>query len=275
MTGRVVRRRRVLQQIRGRAVRPVRMGVATLMRFVPRARRFPLSVQVASAFPPLRQTRSGSLARIPNIHSVRERVLSAILDAMDSAGVGYEPLWKGPGIQAIQAPLADGRGVLLVGMHGNAGLSRLLLRSLYDARIPSTVVSLMDPHPVCGAAVAAAAIRPERNFMLAVRTKLRRGEVVCAMMDSFEPKGEGSVELRVAGGTIWIADALFHLAAACNAAVVFVGARLSHDGSLLVHLVPSSDSSDVAGTRTELLSHIRQHIREELPEPSGDSRRSA
>jgi hypothetical protein len=59
------------------------------------------------------------------------------------------------------------------------------------------------------------------TLFVKTRSRLRRGELVCAMPDRAEHHGARTVEFDTAGGRVIVAPALMHVAARCGARVLF------------------------------------------------------
>lgn len=234
---------------------------AAILRLVPMHRRYRAALAVARLFPrDRRHTRSPSLKRRPGASSLREMVLGTLLEAMDFCSVGYEPAIVLTGSGPMQAALRAGRGVLYAATHANGGLARLAVRVFHDWNVGLAPVTLGARCAVPGKALLIPSIRRDPHFMVAVRTRLRNGELVCALLDAYERTEQRPVEIRAAGGSLWVSDSLLRLAVACGAAIVFAAASLDDDGTIRVTIETLPDDADAERSRSEFVAYIERHM---------------
>jgi hypothetical protein len=197
---------------------------------------------------------------MPGVSSVREAILSIIMEAMDKRRIRFDPVVTVEGFELIREALLEGRGVLLVGTHANGVLSRAAFRLLYDAKLPLRVIALPDSYMVCGAGTSIPSIHPSGTFMIKVRTQLRKAEIVCGLIDDFNQSPKWPLELPARDGSIWANDSLIRLGLACNAQIIFVAARLARDGSLAITFQSASELQTPEACWRQFVSFFEQHM---------------
>jgi hypothetical protein len=235
--------------------------ICVLMRVIPQRHRFGAAVAIVRLLPHnLRHTWSPRLERRPGVSSMREALLGVILEAMDYRKIRFEPVVATSLLELIQESISERRGVLLVGIHSNGGLSRAALRLLHDANVPLRVFSSNEEYPVCGAGLMIPALSPNGSFLLKVRTEFRNAHLVCGMIDAFNPSAQRALELRGRNGSIWVTDSLIRLALACEAKIIFVAGRLARDGSILINSQPALEVKTPEDCRQQLVSFFERHM---------------
>ena len=130
----------------------------------------------------------------------------------------------------------------MVGPH--AALTLLMIRVFHDRGLNPVVISPDPRMRIGGTAVTARTVQPSRMFLVKTRSRLRRGELVCAMPDRGGHHGERTVEFVTAKGRVIVAPALIQLAARCGAKVIFT--EVHKEGRELVGTIdlPSPASAD-------------------------------
>jgi hypothetical protein len=236
-------------------------ALCVLMRVIPQRYRFGFAVAIARLFPHgLRHTLSFRMERMPGVSSAREAILSIIIEAMDCRRIRYDPTMTATGIELIHGAVRERQGVLLVGTHANGVLVRAALRLLHDEQAPLTVISLRDQYAVCGTGLTLPAIHPSGSFMIRVRTQLRKAQIVCGLIDTFNRCPKRPLELRAANGSIWGNDSLIRLALACNAKIIFGATHLSRNGSLVVTFKAAAEAQTPEDYWHQLAAFFQQHI---------------
>ena len=156
-----------------------------------------------------------------------ERALGYFLAGMDARQLRFDPEVTLSGFEELRTAAEAGRGALVIGTHANAGMVRLILRALDDARVNSAVLSHASGYPICGAGRDVETIRPAGAFLLAVRSKLRSGSVVCALIDSAEPLARDAAHVVIDGASLWLTTPLVRVALQWQVPLFFMKGRFA------------------------------------------------
>ena len=181
-----------------------------VFRLIPRTWRFKLARSLAAL--------AGSRA---------ERCLGYFLAVMDERRLPFDPEVTLSGFEELRTAAEAGRGALVIATHGNAGMARLILRALDEARVNSAVLSHAPGYPICGTGREVETIRPAGTFLLAVRSKLRSGSVVCGLIDSPEPLARDAAHVVVDGASLWLSTPLIRVAIQWQVPVFFLKGRFA------------------------------------------------
>ena len=161
--------------------------------------------------------------------SARHYLLMQLLALLDSHRLEFDLPVDTTGFDSLKDAASAGRGVLVVTTHVNAGVSRIILRLLYDARLAAVVVSAGSSYPICGAGRDAGTVNPGASALLTVRSRFRDGVIVCAMIDRPAPPPDSdALEVRTSYDSFWVVDPLLRVAVKSQVPVAFV--RGSVDG---------------------------------------------
>lgn len=206
---------------------------ALLMWAVPRRYRFSAALRLARVSTPI-------VRRIPwyrarrqlRLDGVSEIALYYALEIMTNSGALFDPVFHVEGGEVLCDALRGDQGVLLVGPH--ALLNLLVPRNLYDIGYVPTIVSATSSFHLYGTRLVAHSIRPSPTFMIRLRSVLRSGGIVCAMVDGKHTTGQKLIKFATIAGSMYISDALIRLALRCNARILFVSARLDQRRGLLL-----------------------------------------
>ena len=217
--------------------------LALAMRLVPRRCRFDAAVFVArAALPLLRRTdayREQEMIRFDNPHEI---ALHFILNALTRNGTQFDPVISVNGYEKFEQAYRAGKGVLVIGPH--AALTLLMIRHFYDCGLDPIVISPDPQMRVGGTTVTARTVQPSPTFLVKTRSRLRRGELVCAMPDRAEHHGDRTVEFATVKGRVIVAPALMQVAARCGAEVIFTEVHLEGRGLVGTFAAPSTASTD-------------------------------
>ncbi len=230
------------------------------MRLIPRRRRFGVAILMARAAAPFfRRTEAFREQRKGNVDGVCEIALHFVLNTLTKNGIEFDPVMIVDGQEEVESALAAGRGVLLISPH--TALSLLVVRFFHDAGCDPIVIAADPQMRVSGTSVTATTIQPSPTFLVAARTRLRTGKLVCAMPDRAEHTEGRTVEFDTANGRIILAPALMQLAARCGAKVVFVKVYVEERGIIADMVSPplSADSSADAIT-ANFIEFVRAHV---------------
>lgn len=149
----------------------------------------------------------------------REGRLFRMLEAMTRYGCLFDPIIRVDGEADLDAALADGKGVLLLGPH--TMLTTVLLRHLCDRNLPPFILSGNANMLISGTSMRANAMRPSPTALLRVSRTLRANGVVCALVDRRPAKP---------GPLFDVAENLFHLAVRLHTHILFMATQIEGDG---------------------------------------------
>lgn len=227
----------------------------------PRPYRFGAAKALARALAPLvSRTPWYREQRRLRIDGVSEIALHHVLSIMANSGALFDPEISVDGAGTLDAALKKGRGVLIVAPH--ALLSLLLFRYLYDINCVPTVISAAPFVPIYGRRLVARAVQPSPASMFGLRSALRSGGVVCAMIDQRSSEGRRTIEVETPEGPIYISDALIRLAKLSDASVIFTAVRLyKRRGAVLTFGAPEAASFASVETITrDFVTFLQEHM---------------
>lgn len=236
-------------------------ALALALRAAPRRHRFAAARLLARAAAPLaRRTPGYDEKRRLGIDGPGEITLHHALSVMAHSGALFDLELEIDGAEHLDAALAAGRGVLVVAPHALLSLS--LFRYLYDAgRVPAVVSAAPFEH-IYGTRLVVPAVRPSPTFMIRVRSLLRAGGTVCAMIDQEPPGKPRATEFATPGGIVRVSDSLIRLALRCGAEVVFHAARLDRRRGLVLSFAaprPAARASAEAITQ-DFVAFVSSHV---------------
>ena len=230
---------------------------AAAMRLVPRRRRFAAALVVArAALPLLRMTDAYRVQERMGFDSPHEIALHFVLNALTRKGTRFDPIIDVKGFENLERAYAAGRGVLVIGPH--AALTLLMVRLFHDRGMDPVVISPDPLMRVGGTDVTARTVQPSPTFLVKTRSRLRRGELVCAMPDRAEHHGARTVEFATANGRVIVAPALTQVAARCGAEVVFTEVHVEGRGLVGTIAAPSAAS---AGAADAIIKDFMEFVR--------------
>lgn len=176
-------------------------------------------MMASAAVPLLRRTSAYRVQERIGFDGPREIALHFMLNALTRNGTRFDPVLRVSGFEEFERAYAAGRGVLVVGRH--AALTLLMIRIFFDRGLDPVVISPDPGMRAGGTTVTVRTIQPSPTFLVKARSRLRNGEVVCAMPDRADHHGVRTIEFATVGGRVIVAPALLHVAARCGARVVF------------------------------------------------------
>jgi len=234
--------------------------LAMAVRLVPRRYRFGLAVLIAGAAVPLFRLTNVFRAQLTTrVDGPHEIALHFVLNALTKNGTRFDPEVTVQGYEKFEQAYAAGRGVMVIGPH--AALTLLLVRLFYDEGLDPVVISPDPRMRVAGTTMTVRTLQPSQAFLVKTRSRLRRGEVVCAMPDRAEHHERRTVEFPTSNGNVIVAPALLQVAARCKAEMVFAevhieGRRLV--GSIAAPLPASAGKG--AALIEDFMDFVRRHI---------------
>jgi lauroyl/myristoyl acyltransferase len=238
------------------------------MRAIPRRFRFPAAVMAARALAPLiRHTDSYREQRQLRMDGIMEIALQRALESMTRHGTPFDPVVRYSGTEKLLAAVRKGRGVMIATPH--AMLTYLILRHFQELGHSATAIAGDPRFLVSGTSIPARAIRPSPSYLLEVRSRLRRGEIVAAMLDRDQPHPGLTVEFETAYGPVIISTALLRIAVRCNAQVVFAGVR-TESGEVVGHYdTPGASSTSVEDITADFIRFVQTHVAAVVAEEAG------
>lgn len=183
--------------------------------------RFTALVHTARVLAPVfRRANLGRWHRAHLTSSAADTALFAACELLDRRRTLYDPRFHVIGATTLAAALEKRRGLVLLTVHGV--LSNLLIRYYAaDRRLAPTMVAVSDQTSfVAGAGRRPEVLAPSANFLVQLRTRLRRGEVVFAMVDR-SPDDPRTLRFDTPHGPITITDSMLRLAVRLGAPVLF------------------------------------------------------
>lgn len=230
---------------------------ATAMWLVPRRYRFGAAFAIAHAAVPLfRRTGAYRVQERIGFDEPNEIALHFVLNALTRNGTRFDPVISVKGFEEFERAYSAGKGVLVIGPH--AALTLLMIRLFHDRGLDPVVISPDPRMRVGGTAVTARTVQPSPTFLVKTRSRLRRGELVCAMPDRAEHHGEKTVEFATANGRVIVAPALTRVAARCGAEVVFTEVHVEGRGLVGTIAAPSGAS---AGAADAIIKDFMEFVR--------------
>lgn len=246
---------------RRRLIRAAEFCFAAALRLAPRRRRFGAVLLLADAVLPfLRRTSAYRWQEAVGFDGPREIALHFMLNALTRNGTRFDPVVSVRGFEELERAHAAGRGVLVLGPH--AALTLLMIRLFHDRGLDPVVVSPDPRMRVGGTTVTARTVQPSPTFLVKARSRLRRGDVVCAMPDRAEHHGARTVEFATAAGRVIVAPALMHVAARCGARVVFTEVHAEGRSGVAGTLHAPRDTSSGDAIAEEFMDFVRARAEE-------------
>lgn len=237
-------------------------GVAAAMELVPRKRRFGAAVLLAPVL--VQMVRRSSQYRLlanSRFDSGTEIALHLLLHTLTANGAAFDPLITIDGYERFVAEHRRGRGVLLVSPH--TPLVLLMLRRFHDDGMEPCVVAADPELRIPGSSRIAETVQPSATSLVQIRSRLREGRLVCAMLDRavHEPRAR-TTELETALGRVIFAPPLLHVAARCEASVAFCEAHLEgHRVRGAIALAKRGSQADVEQEYVDfILSVVRSRV---------------
>jgi lauroyl/myristoyl acyltransferase len=203
--------------------RAVASAVAFATRLAPPRRTFQAIILMNRAiarFAP-RPRRAARIVPRYRIDGPRETRLFRVLDTVSRYGGSFDPVIRMEGEEHLQAALARHGGVLLLG--GHTMLNVFIARYMHDRQI-ETHLFAGRPFPIPGTQQLANTQRPSPMALLRATRALRRGAVVCALVDRAPTNPDRVFD---------IAESLFHLALKLRTNVLFFA---SHAGEKAIEM---------------------------------------
>jgi hypothetical protein len=234
---------------------------AVLFRVVPRRRRFGAALLMCRAVEPLARRAGWNLMpRIPKLDGTAEILLFLVLRRLTRHGTGFDPDVHVDDYAAVREAFTAGKGVLVLAPH--TMLLHLLFRRFYDDGFAPVGLSRNANDGLFGTTERAAMLAPSPQFLVRVRTHLRRGRLVCAMPDRQLFRPGRMLEFDTATGSIFVAPALMQLAVRVGARVLFTEVHVAEGRVCASIASPSSRTAE--GLLDEFVGFVRAHVARHL-----------
>jgi len=166
------------------------------------------------------------------IDGADEIALHYALNIMSSSGLLFDLEMKIEGAEILREALLKSNGTLIVAPHALLVLS--LFRYLHDRGCFPTIVSAAPFVHIYGKRLVTRALPPSSSLFIRLRTVLRRGDVVCAMIDEAPRNSARTIQFPTSTRPIYISDGLIKLARRCDAGVIFTSARLDERQNIVL-----------------------------------------
>jgi hypothetical protein len=245
--------------------------VARALSVVPYRCRFDAARVVARAIEPVLRRTTLYRTWLTPFDGVRELSLYGVMTLMDRQRVRFEPRLRLPGVELLHDDIGRGRGVLLLGLHQS--LATLFPRYLHDIGCTPLIVAASPSFPIVGTATSAPALQSSASLLVRVRSQLRAGGVVCAMLDV---GGRESVAVDTRAGQVGLNHAWMRVAWRCRASILFVWAHVEREEIVISVSRPAyAENASVDEVIDAVVTHACAHIdRLDEVSPSAPSARS-
>jgi lauroyl/myristoyl acyltransferase len=235
------------------------LGLA--LRCVPRAYRFQGAVWSARlAGPAIRATALYREQRKKLIDGPLEIALDLILSVLTRDGIDFELRLRVSNFNLFEAAVRSKTGVLLISPHAVLGVS--FLKYLHERGYQVCVVSpLPDPHRFLVPNVPIELVSPGRTYLFEVRERLRKGEIVGAMIDRATAIERRTFPVETVNGTLHLAGALLEVAQNAGAQVVFFRSWVEGNAIAIELSSPSPASERTADSiARDFARFIQRHV---------------
>ena len=233
---------------------------------LPRRARFTVLVQAARLLrPAFDRANLGRWHRTHRTSSAADTALFAVCELLDRRRTLYDPRFLVIGEDALATALKRRRGLVLLTVHGL--LSNLLIRFyVADRRLAPTMVAVSNQTSfVGGTGGRPDVLVPSPNFLVQLRTRLRNGEVVFAMVDR-SPDHPRALHFNTPHGPITITDSMLRLAVRLDAPVLFTTCHL-HRGRVVLRIedvaAPSGELDDLTAALVAAIAADMERVASE------------
>jgi hypothetical protein len=212
---------------------------------VPRRYRFKIASRFTAALTPIVKRTSWYRAHDSlGIDGVEEIALHYALNIMSQSGALFDLDIKIEGAEILQGALGNSHGTMIVAPHTLLSVS--LIRYLHDVGCLPTTVSAAPFVHIYGTRFVIRAVQPSSSLLIRLRTALRRGDVVYAMIDKAPRNSARTIQFPTGARPVYISDALIKLAKRCDARVIFTSARLDERQNIVLTFDAPLDLTDTS-----------------------------
>ena len=200
---------------------------------VPRRYRFEVARRFTAALTPIVKRTSWYRAHESlGMDGVEEIALHYALNIMSQSGALFDLEIKIEGAEILHAALRNSHGTMIVAPHTLLSVS--LIRYLHDVGCPPTTVSAAPFVHIYGTRFVLRALQPSSSLLIRLRTALRRGDLVYAMIDEAPRNSARTIQFPAGPRPVYISNALIKLAKRCDADVIFTSARLDERQNIVL-----------------------------------------
>jgi hypothetical protein len=180
-----------------------------------------------------------------------------VLESLTASGTLFDPVLHIEGMEHMVEAVRGKTGVLMAGPHSM--LSLLVLRRIHDLGWPQAVISPTTLRAM-GRREDLPCLAPSPTFLITVRSILRSGGLVCAMLDRGEQRPRRIIAFDTAQGPVQVADAFIPLALRCGARVVFLGTRVRGRHVAVRFALPSPAAETAEEVTADFVEFVREHV---------------
>ena len=232
-------------------VRRVLWIVAQALRLVPRSQRAAVAFRASRVLAPvIRRVPDMAEALRMHVETEADAAFGIALRVLNRFDIAFDLRFDIEGEDVLSAATQRRAGTLLVGTH--ALTTQLIPRALTDQGTAFHVVSRGPTYRIAGTPRWIDAIHPNPNVLLSVRSALRRGELILALLDRGAPQAGRTQCVETRLGDVHIADALLRVAVNAGATTLFMMSRMNDDGSVHIRYSAPGAESD---SSPEALAH--------------------
>jgi lauroyl/myristoyl acyltransferase len=201
------------------------------MRAVPGTQRMRLARLLCRLLEPaIRRTSMCREQSAMGVDTSREITLYVLLSFMTRAGCRFDPEFRQEGLEMLERALERDSGVLVACPHGL--LLYAMFRYLHDRGCDAVGVT-GESHLILGTNVPAREIRTTPLLLRGIHRHLKKGDLVCAMIDR-DRATRRTVTAEVPAGSIIVSHAPFAMALQAGAEIVFCSVRVDRDYELVI-----------------------------------------
>jgi hypothetical protein len=134
-----------------------------------------------------------------------------------------------------------------------------VLRQLQDMECSFTVVAKEERVDIPGSGVTVRGLQLSRTHLLSVRTSLKQGGVVCAMIDRSHPGERRCRTWQTRYGPLYLFDPILRVAQSTGSVVFYVNAHVN-GGALNMKLLPVGTESGADQCLCSIAGYIERDM---------------
>jgi lauroyl/myristoyl acyltransferase len=185
--------------------------------------------------------------------------LNYVLTRLSAHGVGYDAEIAVVDDSALREALSDGRGVLAIGRHGRSSL--VTSRVFHDRGRQVVTIAEAAESAKLGGLELDGVLHPSNGYLLRVRSHLRQGKIVCALVDRAAAATEADREFFRDGTRIVVSEALIRVAMSCGVRILFATAHAGPGAMQMTIRAPRVESTSATDIASEFADFIAEDMR--------------